>query len=200
MPPGTLFSQRTAWTLLPLAVMVTLFAAAPAPRAGPSAPRIVFLVRHGEKAPAPPKDPALSEAGVARANALADLLADAGITHLFASEFERTQKTLAPLAARTGKTVTLVNAGDPAALIAALKALPPGAVAVVAGHSNTLPPLVRGLGGSLSGTETTARGESLPDTEYGRLMQLILPSGDQAATAATTPPVVTSLQLHVGAR
>lgn len=202
----TTFPRRTGLLLLSIALAGVALGAAPlrarAPAAAPAtqaplAPRVLFLVRHAEKAAAPPKDPTLSEAGSARAEALADLLGDAGVTHLFASEFQRTQLTLAPLAQRAGKTVTVVNAGDPAALIATLQALPPGAVAVVACHSNTLPPLVRGLGGTLSGTETTPRGEMLPDNEYGRVMQLIVPSGD-AATAATT--AVTSLRLHVGAR
>ncbi len=200
MASCTTFPRRVALLLLPIAALSLVVAAAPLPMhpataAETLAPRVLFLVRHAEKAAGPPKDPLLSEAGSARAIALADLLVDAGVTHLFASEFQRTQLTLAPLAQRIAKTVTVVNAGDPAALIATLQALPPGAVAVVAGHSNTLPPLVRGLGGTLSGTETTPRGEMLPDTEYGRVMQLILPSGADGATAP-----VTSLRLHVGAR
>ena len=180
----------------------------PAAASGPQQPVIVFLLRHAEKAPAPPKDPALTDAGSARAAALADLLGGAGITHLFASEFVRTQQTLAPLSARVGIEVAAIGAAKPDDLVAQLRRLPAGSVAVVAGHSNTIPALVRALGGTLDGTMQGSGGEQLPDDEYGRLIELILPAPEQqqhgaeptAAAARGTTAAVKSLRLHVGAR
>src|SRR5262245_5523111 len=125
--------------LVAAAAALLLVAATRSPRraAEASEPTVLFLLRHAEKAAAPPKDPPLTDTGTARARALAELLGDAGVTHLFASEFARTQQTLAPLAERCGKTVAAVGAADVAGLAKQLKALPAGSTAVVAGHSNT---------------------------------------------------------------
>src|SRR5690348_2764504 len=70
----------------------------------------VILVRHGEKATDDPRDPSLSPAGEARARALAAMLAKAGVTHLFATQYRRTQATISPLASATGLTPTLLPA------------------------------------------------------------------------------------------
>ncbi len=61
-------------------------------------PVTVFLVRHAEKdtSSATNRDPGLTEEGTARAHALARLVAKAGVTHLYASQFTRTKSTLAP--------------------------------------------------------------------------------------------------------
>src|SRR5690348_14604182 len=61
-------------------------------------PRTIVVVRHAEKGNDNPTDPSLSDAGVLRALELAKLFGSAKVTHLFASEFQRTQQTLAPLA------------------------------------------------------------------------------------------------------
>lgn len=106
-------------------------------------PKTVIVVRHAEKAADDPRDPALSEAGEARAVALARLLEDAEVSHLYATEFRRTQDTLAPLSVVSGAAVQMVPARDPRALVSAISNLPRGSVVVVAGHSNTVPALVK---------------------------------------------------------
>ncbi len=160
-----------------------------------AAPTVVFLMRHAEKAKEPATDPPLSEAGRARAQAVAELLGPAGVTHLFVTEFVRTQETLAPLATSVGKPLERVAASASNELVAKLRALPPGSVAVVAGHSNTVPAIVRALGGTIDGTMNGAQGEMLPDDEYGRLIEVVLPPAGAVATTA-----VETLRLHVGAR
>ncbi len=50
--------------------------------------------------------------------------------------------------------------------------LPAGSVAVVAGHANTVPALATLLGGTILGTETTAQGPMLSDSDYGRMFVL----------------------------
>ena len=103
----------------------------------------VFIVRHAEKADVS-KDPDLSEAGRARAEALAKMLKDANITAIYTTEFKRTQQTAAPLAKALGITATTVPAKDTAALIAKLRGS--NSNALVVGHGNTVPDLIKALG------------------------------------------------------
>jgi phosphohistidine phosphatase SixA len=103
------------------------------------------LVRHGEKQN-DEKDAVLSEVGHARAKCLAQTLGDAAITHAFTSEFQRTQQTLAPLVAKHQLAPVVVPAEKSADLVANLRGLPPAAIAVVAGHSNTIPDVLVELG------------------------------------------------------
>jgi broad specificity phosphatase PhoE len=103
----------------------------------------IFVIRHAEKADAT-KDPDLSEAGRARAEALAKALRDANITAIYATEFKRTQQTAAPLAKALGITVTVLPAQDSAALIAKLRTLTGNALVV--GHGDTIPNLIKALG------------------------------------------------------
>ena len=140
------------------------------------APRTIILVRHAEKSGAgDPRDPELSPEGKARAEALARTLARAGVTRLVASEFKRTQATLAPLAEKLGLEVDTRPAAALDPLAAELARSEPGSVTVVAGHSNTLPTLAARLGVELSGTTSGSQGEQLGDDEYDRLFVVSLP-------------------------
>jgi broad specificity phosphatase PhoE len=103
----------------------------------------IFFVRHAEKADAT-KDPDLSEAGRARADALAKMLKDANITAIYATEFKRTQQTAAPLAKALDITVTTLPAKNSAALIEKLRAS--NGNALVVGHGDTIPDLIKALG------------------------------------------------------
>ncbi len=141
-------------------------------------PITVILVRHAEKEADPenPRDPLLSEVGSKRAESLAELLGHADVSHLFSSEFQRTKLTLAPLAAKHKLMAQVIPAGDGAKQIAELKELAPGSVAVVAGHSNTVPALVAGLGGQAKNLVDHPRyGKMLKDSEYGRVFVVTLP-------------------------
>jgi broad specificity phosphatase PhoE len=110
----------------------------------------VFLVRHAERADAnsgPPmmaSDPGLSQAGRARAESLATVLKDAGITAIYVTEYKRTQETAAPLANALGIRVTSINAKDMAALVDRLARTTTNVLVV--GHSNTVPEVVKALG------------------------------------------------------
>lgn len=130
--------------------------------------QMVIVVRHAERADggagagtsmtASP-DPPLSEAGKARARKLAAMLADAGVTAIYTTEYLRTKDTAAPLAAKIGVIAEVVMARDANALVAKVKSHKTGAVLVV-GHSNTVPAIVRALGGSVV---------SVGDDEYDSL-------------------------------
>ncbi len=123
----------------------------------------IFVVRHAEKADAT-KDPDLSEAGRARAEALAKALRDANITAIYATEFKRTQQTAAPLAKALGITVTVLPAQDSAALIAKLRALK--GHALVVGHGDTIPNLIKALG--------VSEPINIAENDYDNLFVLVL--------------------------
>jgi broad specificity phosphatase PhoE len=118
--------------------------------------QMVIVVRHAERADdgasaatsmAGSPDPELSEVGKARAQKLATMLADAGVVAIYTTEYRRTKDTAAPLAAGTGVKAEVVLARESAALIEKIKSHKNGAVLVV-GHSNTVPAIVKALGGT----------------------------------------------------
>jgi len=111
-----------------------------------SAQSTVFVVRHAEKEVngSDSKDPALSDAGRARAAALAQMLRDVPLSGIFASEFRRTQQTAQTIADAMGSKVTTVSAKETEQLVKQLGATR-GHVLVV-GHSNTLPEILTALG------------------------------------------------------
>jgi phosphohistidine phosphatase SixA len=103
----------------------------------------IFIVRHAEKVDAT-ANPDLSEAGRARAESLAKMLKDARITVIYATEFKRTQQTAAPLAKLLGLKEKIVPGKNVASLAAEL--LDSKANALVVGHHNTVPDLIKALG------------------------------------------------------
>jgi phosphohistidine phosphatase SixA len=134
-----------------------------------AAPALVILVRHAEKASAPEKDPPLTAAGRERAEELARVLsawtaAGGKITALFATDFQRTQQTLAPVSASTHVSITAVK--DTPVLIQKIRAVH-GGIAVVAGHSNTIPEIIHLLGGP--------PGIEIEDADNSRLFALTAP-------------------------
>lgn len=157
-------------------------------------PVVIFLVRHAEKGDDDRRDPGLSDEGRARANELTHLLGGAGVTHLFASEYRRTQATLAPLAEASGVAVEVVGARDADALVERILGLEHGSVVVVAGHSNTTP----GLTAALSRTGRTANGRALSETlgeeEYDVLFQVILPPPVERRRESATLPKLLELR------
>ena len=120
---------------------------------------VVYLVRHSERAEDGTNDPPISVAGQARSELVADLLQDAGITHIHTTDFKRTRSTGAPTARRTGVEMELYNPRDLAGFAGELRATP--GRHLVLGHSNTTPQLVEALGGD--------PGSPIEEMEYDRL-------------------------------
>lgn len=139
----------------------------------------IFLVRHAEKAQdGDAKDPDLSDAGRARAESIAEVLKDAGITAIYATELKRTQQTAEPLARLANVEVTIVPAKETAALIAKLKAT--DGAALVVGHSNTVPQILQALGVSAPVTIGESDYDNLFVVVGGappKLIRLHLPAG-----------------------
>ena len=140
----------------------------------PVAPITVIAMRHAEKGADDPRDPHLSEAGTARAAELARLLSHAGVTHLFSTPYHRTRDTLAPLAAALELEVAAYNPAAMDAFLKQLQGLPPGSVAVVAGHSNTTPGVVLGLGGTIADVGSHRGAPALDEAEFDRAFVVTL--------------------------
>jgi broad specificity phosphatase PhoE len=144
----------------------------------------VYLVRHAEKQAAPAGDPPLTEAGRARAAELLRIMGPLGIRTIITSQYLRTKETAGPLAAASGITPLVIPmAADRTA---------PGGIAprsikelvdrilehkgesvLVVGHSNTLPLIIKGLGG--------APVPDIPDAEYDNLFVVTISDKGEVA-------------------
>ena len=111
----------------------------------------VILVRHAEK-DGETGDVPLAERGQQRAEALAEMLAEANVKAIFATQFQRTQMTAGPLAEKTGVPVTTMPinggaAGHAAEVAAKIRGGDfAGGLVVYVGHSNTIAPILNALG------------------------------------------------------
>ncbi|HMB39626.1 MAG TPA: phosphoglycerate mutase family protein [Wenzhouxiangellaceae bacterium] len=125
----------------------------------------VIVVRHAEKID-DSRDPALSEAGAERAEALAETLEHAGLDAAYASQYQRTRLTAMPAARAAGLPVRVEPIeGDVDAwtqgFSAELARDHRCETVLVVGHSNTVPPLVAALCG--------CQVEPLTDSDYDRI-------------------------------
>jgi broad specificity phosphatase PhoE len=127
---------------------------------------VVIVVRHAEKAADDPRDPTLSEAGLARAQALAKALEHASLDAVYSTQYRRTRLTAEPAAKAASLEVQVrpIDGGNAttyaADLARDLRALPAGSTALVVGHSNTVPELVQALSGQAAAP--------MPETEFDR--------------------------------
>lgn len=128
----------------------------------------VIIVRHGERGPDQGTETPINEKGQERAEELARVLADAGITRIIVSEYIRTRQTAAPLAAalKIGPEAVPVRDGVDAlaARIGELK----GETVLVISHHGRIEPLIEKLGGGKV---------TLTDASYDNIFLLTLPAG-----------------------
>ena len=126
--------------------------------------------------PPPEVDPPLLPVGAARAAALDRMLGDVVLQGIWSSDTQRTRDTAGPTATARDMPLKFYDPRDSDALVKRLKAA--GGTHLVVGHSNTVPALVHALGG--------VKGPDLPETEYDRLMVVVVPE--------TGPPAVQILR------
>ncbi len=145
----------------------------------------IIMVRHGEKLN-PTGDTVLNGKGQARALLLAETLRDAKVSRIFYSPFIRMRQTGKPISTATGVKPVEISADELDKLVTELRRGAPGATTLVIHHSNTIPEIVKKLGG----------GEIPPlaETEYDRMLILTLPLDANSERAAH---VVT---LHYGGK
>ena len=123
-------------------------------------PQTVFLIRHAERENEPRQDPPLKPEGVARSQELVRLLAASNIKTIITSQFTRTKKTAEPLATKLGLSATVItlksNPSNPRQIAeestreVVNKVLErPGENVLVVGHSNSIPDVIKMLGGDV---------------------------------------------------
>lgn len=164
---------------LACAAALLLASVGPAPARVFEAPTVVIVVRHAEKAAVEGQDPPLSEAGLKRAQRLADLAAQAGVSVVYTTQFRRTRDTAQPLVERLkipAQAVELTRANisaHPAALAREITTKHKGQTVLVVGHSNTAPRVAAALSG-----------QSIPDlddaTEFDAVFVVIIPDAGPA--------------------
>ena len=140
--------------------------------AAAEAQQTIILVRHAERQTGEGDD-GLSEAGRQRAERLAQMLRDAGVTHVFVSDRRRTLETAQPLARAQNLSpsrIAIPERGRGAidaselqvrATLLAISRLPRNAIVLVVGHSNTVPMFLSRLG--------HPRGITIADGEFDNL-------------------------------
>lgn len=108
--------------------------------AAAQAPLVLYAVRHAEKG-SDGRDPELTPEGKARAEALARLLTHVKLDAVYSTDTKRTRGTAAPAAAGHGVEIQSYAPGRLAKALAAQ-----GGTALVVGHSNTVPALLKAFG------------------------------------------------------
>jgi 2,3-bisphosphoglycerate-dependent phosphoglycerate mutase len=122
----------------------------------------VIIVRHAEKNIEPNNpDPDLSPAGQARAQEIARIFGDSGVQAIYATQYKRTQQTVAPLASKLGLPVVSVDAKQSAELTRRILSNNRGQTVFVAGHNNTTPEIVNMLSGE--------NYPQIPESEYDNM-------------------------------
>lgn len=150
----------------------------------------MILVRHAERAAAPPGDPVLTPEGTQRAKDLLAALAGARVTTVITTHLQRTTLTAQPVLEAIGKAPIVVPVRGPTAahievVAATVRGRPAGDVVLVVGHSNTIPGILAALGGP--------KLPDLCDTQYASLFVLQFggngpPSFIHAKYGAADPP------------
>jgi phosphohistidine phosphatase SixA len=112
---------------------------------------VVIVIRHAEKESVSTLDPALSEAGQARAALLVRMFGEtqgAGrLDAIYTSSALRNRMTAAPLAARLGIVPIVAPSDDPKGLARRIVRENSGKRVMVIGHANTVPEIVAALSG-----------------------------------------------------
>ena len=106
----------------------------------------IFIVRHAEK----DADGQLSEAGIRRAKALSRFLANQNISAVYSTDYARTLNTAKPTAIAAGHKVQTYSPRTTQEWFAGLKSKHAGQNILIVGHSNTVVPLVNGLGAKMT--------------------------------------------------
>lgn len=124
-----------------------------------------ILVRHAEKADDGTRDPALSEAGNARAQNLLKALNKTSINAIYSTNYKRTRQTVTPLATEK-KLEILTYDGLKMEQIDQMLTDHAGGTILVVGHSNTVPAVANYLSGQTY--------KNFDDSEYGNLIIVTL--------------------------
>ncbi len=135
----------------------------------------IYVTRHAEKA-SDSGDPALTAEGAIRAQNIATVLRKAKIAQIFSTNYQRTKQTAQPLSTALSVPVQVYDPRQQAGFAKQVLALK--ANTLIVGHSNTVPDMVRQLGGD--------PGSDIPETEYNRLYLLTIEKDGSVTTTLLT--------------
>lgn len=121
---------------------------------------IMVLVRHAEK-DTMKNDPPLTEAGQARAEKLAAILADFPVDGVYSTKYQRNTQTVTPTAKGHNQAIQIYEAHD-STFAQMLTEKQVGKRLLIVGHSNTTPALIN----QLLGREELAQ---LEESDYGNI-------------------------------
>ncbi len=124
----------------------------------------LYLVRHAEKLDGG-KDPELSPAGIARAENLSRMLKESSVKAVFSTEFKRTKATASKTAEALKLTVQASNDQDK--LLKILKEDKSTDSALIVGHSNTVPEIIKAMGSEIK--------VEIGESDFDKLFILTLP-------------------------
>ncbi|ABV86169.1 histidine phosphatase family protein [Shewanella pealeana] len=154
--------------------------------------KIVVLVRHAEKIEEGSRNPILTEAGQQRALALSEALKPLELSQLIASNYQRTQLTLDPIASQRKLPVIIADTqfGTEAHVASVVTLVnQTSGNSLIAGHSNTVPLIIKALGGPII--------PAIDEAQYGTLYLLsIAKSGEITLTQSHFGKRVISTSTH----
>lgn len=107
-------------------------------------PTLVYLVRHAEKVDES-RDPELSPAGLERVALLNRFFERIELDHVISTQFKRTKGTVKAIAAAQNLSLEIMEAGQEQKVAETVKS--GGGVFLISGHSNTVPEMIKLLGG-----------------------------------------------------
>ncbi len=150
--------MKTCFAALALGAVLTTWSSVA------DAQRAILLVRHADRLD-DSEDTPLSKAGEARAQLLARLLKDAGVTAIYTSQFQRTIKTAEPLASSLQIKPVSIPAADREGLFKRIRAENRNDIVLIVGHDRSLPALLKLFGHPVDIT--------IVPTEYDNLFVLV---------------------------
>lgn len=144
----------------------------------------LYFTRHFEKQTG--TNPALTQQGVEKAQALALLLEHADIQKVYSTNYRRTQQSAAPIALKVNTAVTFYDPRDLTQLAA--KLLSEQQNAVVVGHSNTTPDIIGLVGGEAN---------PISETEFGDVYMLRYSTQSQSGEPLDKPALVNTVHVKL---
>lgn len=133
----------------------------------------VFLIRHAEQVH-DVEDPPLTEDGLKRAKAWANLFRDAGIDVIYTSKKARTQQTGKAIADELNLPLRTMSRRDISGLVDRVRQEHSEDIVLIVSHSRTIPKLVEAF-------VPSAKAPAIEKNDYGNLF-IIVPNGERDAT------------------
>lgn len=142
----------------------------------------VFLVRHAEKAQTPGDDPPLTEKGQRRAAQLFEKLEIDTIQALYSTDYQRTRATLTPISEQLNLPINIYEAHDYSGLAENILTNHAGEIVLVAGHSNTVLPIIEALG-------ATPPIDSIAEQDYDYIFSVKIEADGSARAEVSEHPI-----------